>query len=350
MTARPSGSNSSRRVRLALGLVLVFTGWAAGLLTCRRISAAFRDEKLAQRLDGGTPIRPAFLQDVKQCTEQNPSADRLDAAMLEADSKAWDQNPTGSNPVHGYVVSYFAWHWQLSGHRCRPSEKIIAELAPSLDRGNWPRANTELNELRLIERLPPSGTRARGLASIAFLGWIPPSELGGEDSRPFARQLLGDQGVFARPWRAVALREIGSDNRLGTSAAYLAVAVDPNDALPKVSRVMAIKLASSRAKAKMRWSGLGTPSIAPDDGNRLIELGYALSRAGPAAESYSAPIIAMLDQRIERPAPPFGLLPAEPTEFCRMARYIGGRVAQAAQAKPFCSSGFQGGDGAPRPL
>lgn len=213
----------------------------------------------------------------------------------------------------------------------------------------WPEGNTQLNDLRLAERLPASKTLANGLATIGFLGWIPPSHLNGEDARPYARQLLAEQGKFALQWSKQALDEVGGDSRLGTSAAYLAVATAPDAALPKVQQAMINKLHRSRDRqVKAYETGGEVSGIRPDDANRLIELGYALARASNKAEPYSQPVIDMLGQRIARSAPPFGLMAAQPTEFCRIAFHIGGRVAEAAKGKPFCSPTFKGGDGEPR--
>ena len=73
------------------------------------------------------------------------------------------------------------------------------------------------------------------------------------------------------------------------------------------------------------------------------------TKSARAAQPYAQPVIAMLGQRIARAAPPFGLLAARPTEFCRIARHIGGAVAAAANRRDFRAAGFKGGDGAPSP-
>jgi hypothetical protein len=138
-------------------------------------------------------------------------------------------------------------------------------------------------------------------------------------------------------------------SRLGTSAAYLAVATNPDAALPKVQQTMVDKLRRSREQRVDAYrTGGEVPVIRPEDANRLIELGYALARAGNKAGAYSRPVIDMLDESIGRSAPPFGLMAAQPTEFCRIAIHIGGNVAEKAKGKPFCDPGFKGGDGDPR--
>lgn len=270
--------------------------------------------------------------------------------MLGVAASAERNNTSFVGPVHNGVVSYFSWHWSFYGEgRCPPSTKDVQRLAPILEHVGWPQPNTPLNDLRLAERLPASKSLANGLASIGFLGWIPPSDLNGEDVRPYARQLLAEQGKFAQQWGKQALDEVGGDSRLGTSAAYLAVATNPVAALPKVQQSMLDKLRRSREQRINAYrTGGEVPAIRTDDANRLIELGYALARAGNKAGPYSQPVIDMLGERIARSAPPFGLMAAQPTEFCRIAFHIGGNVAEKAKGKPFCDPGFKGGDGAPR--
>lgn len=332
------------------GLVFLFVGFAGGLASVYYLERSNQDEKIANRLDGAGPLRPTFLRDRRDCRDLSEVDRRLDQAMLDVARVAVPDNPSFVGPVHGDVVSYFAWHWSFYGNgRCSPSDEMVGQLAPILERIGWPQGNTPLNDLRLAERLPAGKSLANGLATIGFLNWIPPSDLKGEDARPYARQLLAEQGKFALPWSKQALNEVSGDSRLGTSAAYLAVATNPDIALPKVQQAMVEKLRHSRERqVKAYQTGGEVPSIRPDDANRLIELGYALARAGAKAEPYSQPIVNMLAERIARPAPPFGLLVAQPTEFCRIARHIGGKAAEAAESKKFCTQGYKGGDGAPR--
>ena len=331
-------------------LVLLLAGIAIGVGTMLAVARSSQDQERRRRLDGAAPLRPVFLRDPDACRSINSAAVRLDAAMLEGARAAAAAADRGWSPANDYAVSYFAWHWRLSGAaRCPPATAVVDALAPDLDRRGWPAVNVELNDLKLAERLPPSAARARALARIAFASHIPPSALRGEDSRPYARQLLADQGDFARPWREAALREIGGASRLGTAAAYLAVATDPEAALPQVERVMRSTLSVARARAASAYRTSGkVAAIRPDDANRLIELGYALARGGAAAEPHARPVIDFLRDRIARPMPPFGLSATAPTELCRIARHIGGRAAIAANGKRFCAPGYVGGDGAPR--
>jgi hypothetical protein len=168
------------------------------------------------------------------------------------------------------------------------------------------------------------------------------------DSRPLAMQLLADQGRFAWPWRRAAMARMEADSAIGTGAAQVAVASGAEAALPKLSQLMTNKLAESR-RVRAYTNGTEVPALAGRDANRLIELGYAMARGGQAAQPYAQPVVAILDQRIARPVPPFGLFATFPTEFCRIARSIGGHASAAADRQAFCAVGFKGGDGAPSP-
>lgn len=333
-----------------IAFILLCVGALAGLRIERHESRAREQEKMAARLEGGRPIRPVFLRKQSGCEPPSEAEIQLDEAVLNAAIAADAVAPEKENTVKDYAVTYFAWHWQLRRkERCQPSDHLIAQLAPILDRMGWPYANAELNDLRLIERLPPSDVRAKGLAEIAFLKWIPPSNLKGEDTRPYARQLLAEQGQFALPWSGAALNEIAGDTRLGTSAAYLAVATSPSDALPRVQQAISAKVASSRDRRVRAHLIKGdVPAIRLDDSNRLIELGYALARAGTQSEVHSLPIFEIMSEKFARSAPPFGVLAAEPTEFCGIAAHIGGNVAKFAESKAYCAEQFKPRDGEPR--
>jgi hypothetical protein len=332
-------------------IITLLLGICGGVAASLYFGLRASEQALSTRLNSHPPLRPVFLRDQQACEPRAAEQIKVDHAFLDLVSAASRAKQSWESPVFGHAVAYFAWEWRLaSGNRyCPPSNEIVSELGLLMQAANWPRANTELNDLKLLERLPPSRRRANGLAEIAFLSHIPPSNLQGEDARPYARQLLAEQGVFGLPWAERALQEIGGTTRLGTSAAYLAVALTPVEALPQVERLMTETLRRSQArKTRAHKTGGKVFAIRSDDGNRLIELAYALGRGGAQAQPYSAPLIAILDEVIARPMPPFGLGAVAPTEFCRVARHIGGLVEEAANKKPFCAPDFRGGDGAPR--
>lgn len=338
-----------------LSIILLLVGVALGIFGAFALEKRAKAERTERQLNGAGPIRPSFLWEPRPCRERTKGEQRVDDLMASAlitSSSLPNQRELSS--VGRNSISYFGWLWRQlvwppQGNPCPPAQPHIDRIAPHIVKFGWPEANTEANDLQLISRLPPSRRLAEGLATIAFLDRIPPSRSNFEDSRPFARQLLGDQGRFAAPWGKRALLEINGDTRLATGAAYVAVAALPDVALPKVKQVMAEKLKQSQLRRVGAYRTGGTVLvIRPDDGDRLIELGYALARAGPAAEPYAEPVIAMLSEGIARPAPPFGLMRAYPTEFCQIARHIGGKVASTASQRAVCNPGLSSGDGSPR--
>lgn len=342
-----------RRVAAGCGLVaILLVGLAAGIGWCFHQAKSDRLEKEDAAINDRSPVRPPFLRDALACGPNSRAAERLDEAMLQVARTAAVLDPRILNPALQDAISYFAWHWSIVGNgdkrRCPPDQTIIDEIAPLLDAAGWPAVNSHRLDLRLAERLPADAIRARGLAAIAFNRYPPPQDLKFYDSRPLAMQLLADQGRFALPWSRAAIGRMEADSAIGTGAAQVGVATDPARALPLLSKLMAGKL--KLAKRVSAYSNGGeSEAIEGRDANRLIELGYAMARGGALARPYAGPVIAMLDVRIARASPPFGLFATPPTEFCRIARAIGGNVAASANRRDFCAPGFRGGDGGPSP-
>lgn len=343
------------RARSGCGLTLLIVGCliagaAIAVAVIFRIDRSNRTELLHTVMNGGPPIRPVWLRQPRACKTPTLSERQRDEAMAQvARTSLANQSTTASgNPMLGYAIRYFSWHWKLLHfERCAPNQAYIAALQPALIATNWPAANVQANELSLIERLPSSARLANALAKIAFLSTVPPREVALYDSRPYARLLLGDQGESARPWAAKARSEISGDTKLGTSAAYLAVSAGGQAALSLVRDAMAAKLQSSLGRQVKTWkNSREAAAIRSDDADRLIELAYALGKAGRAADRYSDPLLQALDHDFARAAPPFGLLAAKPTELCRVAAWIGGRTAMSAHKKPACIN-LKGGDGRP---
>lgn len=182
--------------RLGCVLPVVFLlGLAGGLLAANYLQDLSEAERIKKQLDDHGPIRPFFLQHRIDC-RRSDAAQQLDDAMarvLAAATAIPGRFP--DDAITGDVISYFGWKWRIIGpetDKCPPTDATITGMLPALDRLDWPQVNTELNDLRLIRRLPANSKLAAGLAKIAFLKSIPPSTSRWEDSRPFARQLLGD--------------------------------------------------------------------------------------------------------------------------------------------------------------
>jgi hypothetical protein len=342
------------KLRRGCGLTLLvvaclISGAAIAVMVMLRLERSSRAEQQEYVMNGGPPIRPVWLRQPRACEPPTPFERRRDEAMAQVALTSLPGHPRDPiNPMLSYAVKYFSWHWSLLRfNRCAPEQDYIDALLPALDATDWPQVNTQGNELRLVERMPRSARLAKALAAIAFSPLVPPREAEPHDSRPYARMLLGDQGEFARPWAVKARSEISGDTKLGTSAAYLAVAADARAALPQVQAAMAAKLRSSLGRQVATWKDKGEANaIRSDDADRLIELAYALAKAGPAADPYGAPILQALDHGIARAAPPFGLLFTKPTELCRAAAWIGGRTGQIAGTNLACVDP-KGGDGRP---
>lgn len=244
-----------------------------------------------------------------------------------------------------YVVQYFGWQWSTDDQailgkqrRCPPAPKLYAQIAPILERADWLRPAQERDDLQLIEWLPPSSYIARRLGEKAFDAYPLTRGPLNYDNRPYLRMLLGYQGAYAQPWATLALSAISADSKLGTSAAFLAVATAPDQALPRVADAMRRFIVEAQGR-QVTVSNIDPPGrgFTIRDGDRLFELAYALSIAGPRAEPYSEPLIALLDQRFGSGSH-FGLLLLEPKGLCPVARHIGGRAAAAANLKPYCNA------------
>lgn len=331
--------------RRGCGLTLLvaaclISGAGAAIAVMTSLERGHRAEQLDKVLNGGPPIRPVWLRQAAACVPADEYERERDLAMVRAAraSLAGRLSPDFLNPVLHYAIKYFSWHWKLMAvKRCRPDQTLIDQLLPALEATNWPFVNTQAAELALVERMQIGSRLAHALGKIAFAPGVPPREVAMYDSRPYARMLLGDQEQFARPWAERARSEIDPDTKLGTSAAYLAVASDPGAALPLVKDAMSAKLDQSLRRQVRAYSETGeTDAIRPGDADRLIELAYALGRAGQLADGYTDPLLRTLDHGFARGMPPFGLGVANATELCRVAAWIGGRTASIAQTKRAC--------------
>ncbi len=312
-------------VAMLLGAAVLAAGYYA---FDWRKKAEARDEML----NGGFPDAPRWVTERRPCRAPDAQELAQDAAMARLATLFDGERGVGLSYVQQYFGTGYMGFSRTS--RCPPAPEFYAQIAPVLERADWLAPALEPIELRLVERLPPSPYLARRLAEKALADY--PSIVGPMtyDDRPYLRMLLAYQGSHARPWAKRALAEIAPDTRLGTSAAFLAVSVAPKEALPRVSRAMA-EFSATAADRQIEDKFDKTRGFTLRDGHRLRELAYALSTAGPAAEPYSAPLIALLDQRFATGSH-FGLLLVEPKELCIVADRIGGRAAAAAQAKPYC--------------
>ncbi|MEG3124842.1 hypothetical protein [Sphingomonas sp. GB1N7] len=299
-----------------------------------------KSKALDRSLNQEGAIKPRWIRESRPCKPPNTRELAQDTAMSNL-AKTFAGKPSSAGLY--YVVSYFGWHWSIIDQttfseqkRCPPAPDLYRQIAPILERADWLRPAQESNDLELIERLPPSSYIAKRLGETAFDAYPLTHNPLGYDNRPYLRMLLAYQGAYARPWAKRALSAITPDTKLGTSAAFLAVATVPDQALPRVAAAMRRFIAEARGR-QVTGSDIGPgQGFAIRDGDRLFELAYALSIAGPKAEPYSEALIELFDQRFGAGSH-FGLLLLEPKGLCPVARQIGGRAAAAANAKPYCN-------------
>jgi len=306
----------------------------AALLAGGYIAVQQRDHatELDRKLNGEAPVSPRWLRVGRTCVTPTPEQLQRDQAMSDVARLA---PATGENSSLYYAVRYFGWHWRIIGPvgRCAPATKYYEQLASKLERAGWPFLPEGRNDLELVEHLPPSSWLAERLAKLAFNSYPLTSEPLNYDNRPFARMLLGEQGKHALRWRAEATKEIAPDTKLGTSAAYLAVSIAPQEALPRVEQALVEMTAMALTRRVTRLGEESAFNIR--DGYRLYELSHALGRAGSQAQPFSSTIIRLLDYKFASGSH-FGLLFLPPTHLCLVARQIGGRALAAARGKSFC--------------
>jgi len=296
-----------------------------------------REAALDRSLNEEGAVAPRWIRLVRRCLPVTAREAMQDAAMADLAATFAERHDT---PGLDYVIQYFGWHWALGPSattaRCPPAPELYGRIAPIPERADWLRYARDRNDLMLIEHLPPSPYLARRLDELAFGSDALPHSALGYDNRPYTRMLLAYQGSYARPWAAAALAAIAPDTKLGTSAAFLAVSVAPDEALPRVAAAM------HRFQAEADARRVAVPNVGPADrgfatrdGDRLYELAYAMVAAGPRAEPYSDTLVKLLDQKFGVSSH-FGLLLLEPKGLCPVARRIGGRAAAAANAKRYC--------------
>lgn len=334
----------TRRVRGGCGFVFAMILGAA-LLAAAYAWLDKRDYagKLDQSLNQQGALKPRWLIAEHPCRRPNAEEVAHDAAMARL-AEAF--RAKRSNVGLGYVIDYFGADWSIDEglrhspplRRCPPAPDLYARLAPILEQADWLTYQRTDDELQLVEHVAASPYLARRLAELAF-GDASHTNVLGYDDRPYFRMLLAYQGVHAKPWAPRAMREMDSGSKLGTSAAFLAVAIDPDRALPRVTAAME-RLIADASRRQVVIDDISPPGngFTVRDGDRLYELAFALSMAGSKAEPYSRPLITLLDRRFGTGSH-FGLILIEPTELCAVARHIGGRAAVAADGKSFCRTG-----------
>ncbi len=147
------------------------------------------------------------------------------------------------------------------------------------------------------------------------------------DLRVDARVVLAEFCLADRGLAFPVRDQVGADTPLGRATARIAIACGEPGALETVSALMTRMLA-----------GTGSRVIDRATRDALYDLAYALEMAGEAARPHAGPIIAMLDRKVLAQFAYGGLVESPPARLCAVAERIGGDVAAAAMAKPFCTA------------
>jgi hypothetical protein len=146
-----------------------------------------------------------------------------------------------------------------------------------------------------------------------------------EDIRSLARVTLAEFGAAAAPWSAQAYKAMNAQDRLGTTAAQIAVVTGHPQALQQVSQMLDTILRDNPKDPIRR-----------DVRDRFYDLAYALASVGAKARDYVGPVIRIMSREVQSAAPPFGLIELKPRRMCRVLELIGGPDADRARASETC--------------
>ncbi len=162
--------------------------------------------------------------------------------------------------------------------------------------------------LKLISKLPnPNEQLTEIVANSAFNSVPQKSEVfSNRDIRPYSRSILAGLGERSKPYAQIAFEKISIKDSLGTGAAQVAAAADHPDALDRIVQLMNRKL-SAFPKDK---------AIPRLDRDRLYEMAYALVYANSKSPEHLAPLLELMQRKVESVAPPFGIIELEPRRMC----------------------------------
>lgn len=212
---------------------------------------------------------------------------------------------------------------------CIP-EAILVRLENALNSGSGLGVGRPVDYQLIVaaELRNPSKIIVDQVAKVAFYDSIQGGEYirQRQDIRPLALTVLAGFGGKAIAYQDLAVRNMNSQTPLGTGAAQVAVATGAPDALVRVTKLFNAELDK-------------TPSTKPipyETSNRLLELAWAIYLAGPTARNYVQEIHKVMNRKVESPAPPFGMVSADPYQFCYVLENIEGE--EAIQQYDFCGA------------
>jgi hypothetical protein len=266
------------------------------------------------------------------CRGATPDEQRQHRTALEVlevfDASRWNQLQRGA--VHHFAYPGAQRRDLRSDHHpCPPTELYPEVAAAAVKAGIFGHPFLGEAEIALAQQLGPRDPSIVGaVARTAFHEQPIPGSISRDDQRPHARLVLAEFGAAARPWAGQAMAQVSANDQMGTGAAQVAVAGGEPRALAMVQAFME-QILSATPKDKP------LPIRAR---NRIFELTFALGMAGEQAQPYAAPLIELLDRKVQSWAPPFGLIELSPGYACIVAERIGGGVAEIARANHSCQA------------
>jgi hypothetical protein len=316
-------------VLLIVGAIAFAMGWFAHIGPERTKPG---DSAKRSGLEYGAARAPIWANPprCRQATADEQRQHRVALETLQIFDADW------LNALQRGAIKHFAYSWaQRRGASsgddkslpCSPVELYDAVARAAIKANVFGRPFLFEDPISLAEQLGPRDPQiVDAIARTAFNKSLIPEDKFRADLRPYARLVLAEFGPYASKWAEQAMAQVSADNQLGTGAAQIAVAGGEPRALPEVKRLMTQILAATPEDKPIPYLS----------SHRAYELGYALGMAGQDAQSYSGPLINLLDRKVESWAPPFGMLERSPTPMCVVAEHIGGSVASAARSKTFC--------------
>lgn len=213
--------------------------------------------------------------------------------------------------------------------RCHDEDTDRKAAKLLVDSGFFPRWIRGPRMLSVAHRLAKHDDRIVGMLERIAFAPKPMENETSTDIRPRARSILASLGAdLASKWKDRAMREMGSDDALGTGAAQIAAASAESDAVAAVAKLLEDELPPDP----------GTVLRLPEN-QRTIELAYALGAAREAATPYLPLLQRLMTMKVEVNTQTVGRVEVTPLEVCRAYSRIG-REGKALAASPPCNSKY----------
>lgn len=280
-------------------------------------------EAVRASLGPSRPAASALSQECRQPTEIEQRRNRLALEMLKT-FRAEDQ----WSLLLAAAVAHFtrpAAAGRDDPPPCAPRELYDDVAEAAIAAGLFDRKFLTGPEIALARQIGPRDRRiVEAMVRTAFHGERI-ADSSSPDRRAEARVVLAEFCASERSFASQAYEQMSADNQAGRAAARIAIACGEPRALPVVSGWMERML-----------SDTGDRTIDRSTRDSIYDLAYALEMAGDAARPYAGPVVTLLGRKVQSWAPPFGMVELPPARMCAVAERIGGDVAAAAKAKPFC--------------